>query len=479
MFPKFRLFVTCWLIYAVHWAPFMIREQFPAITLATEGTLNVERFVGWSADIFPGPGGGAFINNNPGASIAGAIPLFVARPLLNAVERWNDALPSSIHRSQHASDFPASQAVRARREFYIMTVAFLTVAGLMAPVSALTVTLLGWTLWSAGVPKNRAIGVALLYGFATPVFQRTGYLNHNLLVGHAGLIAALLLWDRARARLTLGRAIAAGALCGFAVLCDYSGVIVIAIGGLYTWLRTGDESAPLGRRFRVAACYGAGAIPMLLTLAVYQWWAFGHSALPSQQFMPAIEQTSRGYRGVDWPSFELAWMNFFDPRFGLFAVCPILALSFVAPWVRGGACRLPTRETGLAFLFFAGFTLFCAANQYSSLQWTTGIRYLVPAIPGLLLLSSQVLQVLPSPVRWTLIPAAMAMSWMPALTHEAWPALVAGAGAFELSWVHRLAEYGVLAHPRAVTATLLAATASAVTSFWKPELAAARARHRP
>ena len=118
-----RLFVSCWLIYAVHWAPFMIREQFPALTLANSGTLNVERFLGWSPDIFPGPRGGAFINNNPGASIVAAVPLWVARPALTVIERWNDALPSSAALRARA-EFSRSSAVQGRREWYFMAVAF-------------------------------------------------------------------------------------------------------------------------------------------------------------------------------------------------------------------------------------------------------------------------------------------------------------------------------------------------------------------
>ena len=79
-----RVFFTCWLFYTVFWTPFVLREHFPALALAEEGTLNVHRYIGWTDDIFAGPRGGAYINNNPGASLAGAVPLILLRPILIA-----------------------------------------------------------------------------------------------------------------------------------------------------------------------------------------------------------------------------------------------------------------------------------------------------------------------------------------------------------------------------------------------------------
>jgi hypothetical protein len=38
----------------------------------------------WTEDIFSGPRGGAYINNNPGASLTGAVPLLLLRPILAA-----------------------------------------------------------------------------------------------------------------------------------------------------------------------------------------------------------------------------------------------------------------------------------------------------------------------------------------------------------------------------------------------------------
>jgi hypothetical protein len=462
-----RLFLTCWLILTVHWAPFMVREEFPAITLATDGTLNVARFIGWSDDIFVRPDGRAFINNNPGASLLGAIPLIVARPVLDAVERWNDRLPSSVAKTNHSSDFPAKAAVGGRREWWIFSIGFLTVAGLMAPISAGAATYLARELRASGLPERDASCAAALLLFATPIFFRTSYLNHNLLVTHAGLIGALALWNRGRFARSPSRLAFAGAMGGLAVLCDYSGLLVLAFLGLYALVIAGERDWLSFERIRAGAWLTIGALPFLAGLAAYQQWAFGDSILPSQQYMPAIQQTARGYRGMDWPSLRIAAMNFFDPRFGLFVVCPLLALACVAPFVRTTGPRLPRRETGFILAFFAALTLFCAANQYSELQWSTGIRYLVPTVPGLLLLALQTLRTAPATLQQAVAGASVVWAWIPAVTHESPSKLLRDPSEFQLAWARRAAVYGALEHPALATIAALSACAVVVMMLWR------------
>jgi hypothetical protein len=468
-FPSRRVFLTAWLIFTVHWGPYMIREHLPAVAIATRGTLDVSPFLGWTDDVFPGPRGGAFINNNPGASLVGAIPLVAARPLLDRIERWNDQSPASIARSAHAERYSAKALVEHRREWYFLAVAFLTCAGLMAPLSALAVTLFGVTLWRRGVDRRKALAAAAIFGFATPIFLRTTYLNHNLLVAHAGLGAMLMLYAPRRAPLSFARTLTAGALAGFAILCDYSGVVLAAALGVYVWLRAGDgDQRGLRRRLRMGMVFCAGAAPFLLGLFAYQRWAFGFSTLPSQQFMPAIAETSRGYRGMDWPSLELLWMNFFNPGFGLFAVCPLLALGLVAPFVRARGSSLPAREVWTILGFFVGMALFCAANQYSRLQYLTGLRYLVPVVPGLLLLSLPLLERLPAGLAWSVVGLNALIAWTSVneTTVAAW---LRRPWELQLAWLRRAAEYDAVARPGAWTAVVLLGLTVVVALLWRRE----------
>jgi hypothetical protein len=430
-----RVFFTCWLVYTVFWNPYIVREHFPALTLFERGTLNVEPYLGWTEDIFRGPKGGAYINNNPGASLVGAVPLVLLRPLLSAVDQWNQRRSPAVLLSD---DEPILiRTVAARREIFFLVVAFLTVALAMAPATAFTAAFLCSRLADAGVPKKSAALAGVMYGIGTPVFYRTAHLNHNLLVCDAGITALLLLWDANGAPVSLVRASMVGLLAGFALLCDYSGVVVVAVAGLYVLLRA--------RRGRLLA-FCAGLFPMIAALLIYQQWAFGSFYHPSQHFMTPTAPTSHGYKGFDWPSVRLLWANSFDPRFGLFAYCPALLLAFAAPFVKEARFRVPGLEMWILFGYFGLFVLFCASNQYSWFQPLTGFRYLVPVVPALSILAFQTCQVLPLWFKWILGPVTIAQSFIMAFAHQ--NSLGASVQSmldrhFELTWMVRMEQLGV------------------------------------
>jgi hypothetical protein len=405
-----RVFLTCWLVYTFYWTPYIIREHFPALALVERGSLNVDRYLGWTEDIFRAPNGGAYINNNPGASLTGAIPLLLLRPLLARVDQWNQRLPRPSVPANESDVF--RRTVETGRGFYFLLVAFLTVALVMAPATAGTAAYLCSRLAAAGLPAANAAWVGLLYGLGTPVLFRTGHLNHNLLVGDAGITALLLLWDAENRPLGPGRASMAGLLAGYAVLCDYSGIVVAVVVFLYAWMRCA------GRRWRVMAAFAAGCVPGIAALALYQAWAFGSLYHPSQHYMVPTAPTAHGYRGFDWPSPALMWANFVDPRFGLFAYCPALLLAFAAPFASRVRYRIPRREAGVLWIYFALFVLFCSANQYSWLQPSTGFRYLVPVVPALALLSMQTAQLLPRVVLWAAVALSCAQSLVVTAAHE-------------------------------------------------------------
>ncbi|MGC4054016.1 MAG: hypothetical protein QM757_33435 [Paludibaculum sp.] len=373
--------------------------------------------------------GGAYINNNPGASIAGALPLLLGRPLLHQAIEWEQNLPAPRIRPAERAE---AISARAGLLGYFLVTAFLTVAGLMAPVSSMAAAWFGRRLAESGLEPKYAAAAALALAFGTPVFFRTLYLNHNLLVGHLGLFVALLLWNRTW---TQGRLLLAGFLSGYAVLCDFTGLLLVAIVGLYL----------LVTRWRSAIRFTLGTLPGVLGLIAYQALSFGNPLLPSQHYMPPTAPTSQGYRGFSWPSPDLAWANFFHPSFGVFAYCPLLLLAFAAPFVSSGKWRVPPILARWIYAYFAAFVLFCAANQYSWLQWNTGMRYLVPVVPGLLLLSLQVLQTWPRWLAWTAIAASVFQSWSIAASYDLHalraPLAVLSDGP-RLAWLDRLRYMG-------------------------------------
>ena len=75
-----RLFITCWLVYALHFATNTVREIYPALALGDHLSFDVSEYNGLHPDIFEIPGRGVFINNNPGTSISWSHPVCDGTP---------------------------------------------------------------------------------------------------------------------------------------------------------------------------------------------------------------------------------------------------------------------------------------------------------------------------------------------------------------------------------------------------------------
>lgn len=458
-----RLFVSVWTVYSLFWTPFLIRELFPALALVERGSLNAERYVKWCEDIFPGPLGGAYMNNNPGASLTAAIPLAAVKPLLDRLDRANAGGRTDWVFPDHMFE----AAAREQRGFSMLLAAFITVTGVNALSCAIVTAWLGWCLFQFGVRPPWAAAISLLYAFGTPVFFRAGYLNHNLLTANAGFLALLLLWNPAKRELSAPRAWAAGALCGYAILCDFTGLVAAAVAAGYLLARGRDSSGAGRLLVRFAAAASLGVTGVLL----YQWSVFGNPLLPAQHYMPPTGPTAQGYRGFSWPSPTLAWANFFHPEFGLFAYCPMLALGLAAPFTGVKTLRIPGRETAVLLVYFAALSLFCAANQYAWLQWSTGFRYLTPIVPCLLLLTVQTLRVLPGWIRYPVVAFSLAGSVASVLTrhHHAGLAL---AGLLEwpprVVWIERMTALEILPAAPWHGGVLLGAAAAVLAGIWGP-----------
>lgn len=393
-----RLFLTCWVIYALHFATNTVREIYPAVTLGDKLSFNVAEYVDFHPDLFTMPDGRGFINNNPGASIVAAAPYTLARPLIDRIVTRINA-----RRQAHGGAIPEYQSQwPMAREFYRkafergLDVKFALAAGVMqafcmAPLSALAVVIMYRLLVCRTGSSRVALGLALLYAFATPVFYRTAQINQNLIVAHCALAAFALLWrpwddDRRPQRATYPLA---GLLCGWAVVCDYSGVVVLAVMACYArWRWRTTRQAGVGGRWDFLQ-FTLGAIASLSVLLLYQWSSFGHPFSPAQIHMPL---PAHGYSGMGWPDPELFLRTLFDYRYGLFPSAPLLFLAWFA-WMGRGI--LPRRETWLAVSLILCVVLFCSANRYGYMQFNTGVRHVMPAVPFVFLLTAGVLMCLP------------------------------------------------------------------------------------
>lgn len=446
-----RLFLTCWIVFALHFATDVVREHYPAVALGDDFTFRLDPYAGLHPDMFEKPGYGWHIGNNPGVSLLAAIPYALLRPVTDrVVERVQAGRAARGETEPPEFDTPRGNARNFfaeawRRGFDIKLglVAFITQFFLMAPSSAAAAVLIFYALRWTLRDDRTALWLALLYAFGTPVFFRTGFLNHNLMLGHIAFAGFLALWAPEGETLRLSertRYVLAGLAGGTAILFDYSGVVFLLGLFAYALARSWIGERQPGRSVSLGLFYVLGTLPPVLMLWFYQWKAFGNPFYPGQHWMPPVEYIDRGYQGYSAPQISLLAALAFDPRFGLFTSGPVLLLAAAAPFLRRGKERaLPAIELAACLGLFLALWVFFAGNNYTRLQWNTGVRYMAAGIPFLFLPAAIVLARMPAAAFRAIALLSVALCWPMAMNREVWrplgvldPLVRVLAGGFEL-----------------------------------------------
>jgi len=428
---RLRLFLSCWLVYVLHFATDFVREHYLVVSIVENHAYRLDPYYGLHVDIFQNPPEarvqGAHHGANPGISMVAAIPYFVFRPAVDfMVRRELAARPaqgdsSIVYRDDRPRRVEFYRKIRrAGLDLRFGLVAAITMVFCMAPLTAASVVLMYSLLGAMGLGRRLALGLAAAYAFATPVFFRTGYLNQNLALGIFAFFAFVLLWNPARlvSWSTRSRSLLAGLLAGLAFLCDYSGVVLLLMLGIYAWWRHAED---LGFRggFQQSLWYAVGVVPGILLLWQYQWVSFGNPFLPPQHWMAPVPGIEVGYRGVGGLSPELFKLLLIDPRFGLLLAMPVSVLALFAPWLaRKGKSALPFREGIFCLILSAGLITFFSTVQYTRLQWVTGIRYLAPLFPFLFLAAVPVLLRLPRLLSYGLLLLSLVINWSLAMVRD-------------------------------------------------------------
>jgi hypothetical protein len=347
----------------------------------------------------------------------------------------------------------------------------------MAPISALGVVAMFFVLRRVFASDQRALWLTLLYAFGTPVFYRTGYLNHNMMLGHFAFMGFLALWNPGHDRRWSPklRAVAAGVAGGAAVLFDYSGVILLLGLFAYTLVKNfGDGGlAPAVRR---GAYYVAGSVPPVALLWLYQWRSFGHPFLPGQHWMPPVEWIDVGYQGFGLPHADILKALLIDYRYGLFLTSPVLLLALASPFLKRS---LPARELWTLLGISAALWLFCGAISYTRLQFNTGLRYLAPLLPFLFVPAAVTLVRLPAIAASLVGVLCVAQAWCMAMYRDVErgagllePVLNVFLGGFQLPLLAVLSrmggQYGTWFERGSSPLPLFVLIAAVVYCVWRP-----------
>ena len=418
------------MIYALHLATNTVREIYPALSLGEHFSFRVDEYAHLHPDLFEKPGFGWHINSNPGASMAAAIPYALFQPLVTRIvnrvnEQRSAGMASGNLRPPHYdSPWPMAQRFfeeswRRGLDVKFGLAALITQAFCMAPLSALGVSAMFVLLQHFTGSARKALWMALLYGFGTPVFFRAGYLNHNMMLGHVTFLGFLAMWNPAgnpRWSATT-RAFLGGLAGGAGLLFDYSGVVLLL--GLFVYALVRSWEVDVSLRIRRAAVYVAGTVPPVLLLWWYQYRSFGNPFYPAQHWMPPVVLAHSGYKGMSLPQPDLLVSLLVDYRYGLFTSCPLFLLAFGALWFyRRPGALLPRRELKTAVALTVALYLFCGGINYTRLQFNTGIRYLSAVFPFLFLVVAVTLERLPSGWRYFVSLAAVAQAWSMAMYRD-------------------------------------------------------------
>jgi len=201
-----------------------VREHYPAFALVAHTNYRVDDYIGFHSDIFVHTDGHAYINNNVGASssppcrYSSLSPSCASSMRVRARTSPRPVVPST--RATTPNTRTSAELFRRVRErgwdLRFGASAAITSALLMAPLSALMVVLMFDTLRRRGLALGRALLLSAAFAFATPLFFRTAFLNHNMMVMYATFGAWCLLEAAPATLLPLRTAALAGLIAGWA-----------------------------------------------------------------------------------------------------------------------------------------------------------------------------------------------------------------------------------------------------------------------
>jgi len=483
-----RLFLTCWVVYATHVATNTVREIYLALAIGDHFSFRVDEYAHMHDDLFDKKGFGWHIGANPGASMLAAVPYFLSRPVVDAVVNHVNRTRAASGLKEppsYNSPWPMAQAFYREAWRRGLDIKFGLAAVIMqwfcmAPLSALGVVAMFYVLRRLFGSDRTAFWLALLYAFGTPVFFRTGFINHNMILGHFTFLGFLVMWNpggdtrwSAQLRYFFG-----GLMGGAAVLLDYSGVVLLGALFLYAIAKSDPGKFRPRRWIATAIPYGLGAAGPILLLWLYQYQSFGNPFLPGQNWMPPVDWIDIGYQGFTSPQPELLKLLLFDYRYGLFLTCPLMLLALAAPfWNRGKGRLIPSREFLLLALAPVGLLLFCAGISYVRLQFNNGLRYLAPLLPYMFVLVASILVRLPRRVAYLIAIVAVAQAWSMAMYRDVErgfgllePVLHVFIGGFQLPALTVLSrmqgQYGDYAASGVSPLPILMAVAAVVAIIW-------------
>ncbi len=252
-----------------------------------------------------------------------------------------------------------------------------------------------------GATAGRAASLAILLSFGTIIFPYATEMTGEPIAA-ASTFAAFYLLVTARDDPGPDRALLAGMLAGWAVLCDYPAILIAAALGVYAlvklkWLQILGFAAGAGGIALILLAYNQAAFGGLFFMSYEAYKLPGNTQFPEQ---------AAGFVGLTYPKLYNLWKILIDPQRGLFFCNPALLVTIPA-LVCFGRERRWRAEFAVTVFAVAGLILFNASFGESIVSWgggtATGPRQIVAAIPFMVLALAFV------PSRWNYVVGALGL----------------------------------------------------------------------
>lgn len=357
---------------------------FLTASIVDRGQVNIDPFASQTGDLAQF-GGHAYLDKAPGLSFA-AVPVYV-------VVKY-----SLLRGAPYSSLFTVPPA--QRQDFLPRYLLALVFAGL--PTGLLSALLYSY-LARLGIRRPWCTVLALSYGLGTIALPFASVFFGHQLAACLIFAAFILIYRVREAELRPRWAVAAGALAGYAVITEYPVAIIAAALVLYALL-------PPRAGWRAAALLGAGMLPAVILVAVYNTLAFGGPLSQGYAHLagPAAFRVgqAQGFMGITWPHPEALWQTTVGPYRGLLRLSPLLALAVPGFWLL--LQRREWRREALLWLAIVGAYFGFVLSYF---EWdggySLGPRHFLPAVPFLVLPIGEVLR--PQRARaWRIVAGALA-----------------------------------------------------------------------
>ncbi len=332
----------------------------PMRSLLERHSLWIDGYCGYNTADIVHVGGHYYSVKAPGTSFLGLVPWKILTWLLGPIAMRNAPLFWAI-------------------------VTWLTTALTVGLLVACAVVVMYRMAGALGASAGRSAGVALVLGFGTILFPYATEMTGEPVAAFCLLTSFYLLatferepgWERA---------IFAGLLAGWAVLCDFPSMMVatgLAVYALWKLPRKSDIGA-----------FAAGAATVAGILLAYNWLAFGspfflssmaYESVPGNRQFP---EQMHGFVGITYPQLRILWDILIDPQRGLFFCNPILLLA-IPGFVYFYRRTEHRAEFALTAFAVGAFIVFNASFGKSIVSWgggtATGPRQMTPATPFMVL----------------------------------------------------------------------------------------------